>query len=337
MHRAATGGNLELTASLIRHKAEVDFVNSSQGWTPLHCAVRFGHNHITDLLLDHDAAIDKTDLRSMNPLCIAAQSDHLATVQRLIVRGAVLDEPTGPAKLNIPTALDVAHADLGNEHLVTQLLNVAYSWSELMIAVYSGEPERVRSCLRDQGNPHETVVCNGVAFDSLSLAQNNPCYGWSSEWNPRVGGLIKLSMQWTIKSHHLFPRRHHRMVWQVLKLEALLERHSALPVLPSSVWLDIIAQLPRMCGFTDEQDELDQDSRKQFRGGNWKPIQELPTGTKVIDASDPGVMEELLARIGAPHEQNPQMDQIGKLVGVVCIVLLGLVMEWLQQNEWISP
>ncbi|MGC2415552.1 MAG: ankyrin repeat domain-containing protein [Stellaceae bacterium] len=84
---AATNGNLQIAAILIKAEAHLD-VKDKLGNTALHYATDRNHVEMAQLLLDVGAAVDPENRNGMTPLMIAASRGNAAIVQALLAKGA---------------------------------------------------------------------------------------------------------------------------------------------------------------------------------------------------------------------------------------------------------
>jgi uncharacterized protein len=87
LHIAATNGNLQIAAILIKAQAHLD-VKDKLGNTPLHLAADRSQVETVQLLLDAGAAVDPENKNGMTPLMIAASRGNIAIVQALLAKGA---------------------------------------------------------------------------------------------------------------------------------------------------------------------------------------------------------------------------------------------------------
>lgn len=84
---AATNGNLQIAAILIKADARLD-VKDRLGNTALHYATDRNHVEMVQLLLDVGAVVDPENKNGMTPLMIAASRGNAAIVQALLAKGA---------------------------------------------------------------------------------------------------------------------------------------------------------------------------------------------------------------------------------------------------------
>jgi ankyrin repeat protein len=84
---AATNGNLQIAAILIKAAAHLD-VKDQLGNTALHYATDRNHVEMVQLLLDVGAVVDPENRNGMTPLMIAASRGSAAIVQALLAKGA---------------------------------------------------------------------------------------------------------------------------------------------------------------------------------------------------------------------------------------------------------
>lgn len=86
---AAGRGKLEACELLLEHGAAVSRTNR-RGVPPLFCAARQGHWQIVRLLLEHGCDVNLSDKQGRTPLMVAACEGHLSTVEFLLSKGAAL-------------------------------------------------------------------------------------------------------------------------------------------------------------------------------------------------------------------------------------------------------
>nr|XP_045724759.1 protein TANC1 isoform X5 [Mirounga angustirostris] len=82
-------GKLEVCELLLEHGAAVSRTNR-RGVPPLFCAARQGHWQIVRLLLDRGCDVSLSDKQGRTPLMVAACEGHLSTVEFLLSKGAAL-------------------------------------------------------------------------------------------------------------------------------------------------------------------------------------------------------------------------------------------------------
>jgi ankyrin repeat protein len=87
MHYAATNGNLQIIAILIKAGAKLDPVDPL-GDTPLHLAVEQNQIEAAKLLLGAGAEVDPQNKNGLTPLMIAAGRGELELVRALLAKGA---------------------------------------------------------------------------------------------------------------------------------------------------------------------------------------------------------------------------------------------------------
>jgi ankyrin repeat protein len=87
MHYAATNGNLQIIAILIKARAKLD-PKEKLGNTPLHLAADLNQIEAAKLLLDAGATVDPENKNGMTPLMNAASRGNVEIVQALLAKGA---------------------------------------------------------------------------------------------------------------------------------------------------------------------------------------------------------------------------------------------------------
>ena len=84
---AATNGNLQIAAILIKAGANID-TKDKLGNTALHLAIDRNQVEMAQLLIDVGAALDVDNRNGMTPLMVAASRGNAAIVQALLAKGA---------------------------------------------------------------------------------------------------------------------------------------------------------------------------------------------------------------------------------------------------------
>jgi ankyrin repeat protein len=87
MHVAATNGNLQIAAILIKAGADIN-LRDKIGSTPLDDAAEHGRLEMLKLLLDVGAIVDAENKNGMTPLMFAAKSGDVEAVRALLAHGA---------------------------------------------------------------------------------------------------------------------------------------------------------------------------------------------------------------------------------------------------------
>jgi ankyrin repeat protein len=89
IHEAASAGDLEKVAKLIKDNSDTVMSKDKEGWTPLHVAAAHGHKEVAELLLANKAEINARDNRLSTPLHQAAAAESSkALIEMLLVHGA---------------------------------------------------------------------------------------------------------------------------------------------------------------------------------------------------------------------------------------------------------
>ena len=90
MTNAASHGHMMIIDYLIvNHQADIDRVNVRE-MTPLLLAVKNGMWTCVEYLLDHQASIEHCDKQKRTCLIIAASEGHLAVIDSLLEKGSFL-------------------------------------------------------------------------------------------------------------------------------------------------------------------------------------------------------------------------------------------------------
>jgi len=91
LHIASGGGNLECVKCLLRHRAEIDIIESTGGSTALHIAASRGQNKVLMRLIQAGADVNKEDTLGFTPLSQAAVNGWDETCRLLLENGAKVD------------------------------------------------------------------------------------------------------------------------------------------------------------------------------------------------------------------------------------------------------
>lgn len=91
LHLAAMEGNVACVRALLRHKAEVDGMNT-RGRTPLHVCAEHGNSNghvaVVRILIEHGAEVDARDDNGSTPLQVAAANGNDKVLDALATLGA---------------------------------------------------------------------------------------------------------------------------------------------------------------------------------------------------------------------------------------------------------
>ncbi len=109
LEASRTGNNAQII-SLLENGSNIDTTNVN-GKQPIYLAAENGHTATVELLLDRGAAgIDALDKYGMQPLHWAAENGHTATVEQLLDRGATgIDAPDNVGMLPLHCAAQLGH------------------------------------------------------------------------------------------------------------------------------------------------------------------------------------------------------------------------------------
>ncbi len=111
LHAAIVKGNVDVTAFLLAHGADVAVVNDHQ-LTPMHEATRRANLDIVELLLDHHTDVDIHDGRGNTPLSLASFEGDLDVAQALLRHGASVDSRNHHAMTPLMFASRNGHLDI---------------------------------------------------------------------------------------------------------------------------------------------------------------------------------------------------------------------------------
>ncbi|XP_019335791.1 protein TANC1 isoform X1 [Alligator mississippiensis] len=113
---AAGRGKLDVCEVLLEHGAAVTRTNR-RGVSPLFCAVRQGHWQIAELLLEHGSDVNLSDKQGRTPLMVASCEGHLSTVEFLLSKGAAISSLDREGLTALSWACLKGHKDVV-QHLV---------------------------------------------------------------------------------------------------------------------------------------------------------------------------------------------------------------------------
>ena len=111
-----------------------------------------------------------------------------------------------------------------------------------MVAVVLQRPQEIKALLHAGADPTRTVHLPSGVQSAYSLATNEPPRTWFGTICPDTLDLVESSLNWSVKSHHLFPLGFHNGVKHVCGLKVALDRGDH--QLSNSVWMIIIWHLP---------------------------------------------------------------------------------------------
>ena len=101
---AAQYGQTDICGLLLSHGSNVNEVFSETNWTALHFASVSGHYATVEALLLWGAVVDPRDHAGMTPLYGACQEGHMACVLILLKAGAIVSVEANDGSLPIHTA-----------------------------------------------------------------------------------------------------------------------------------------------------------------------------------------------------------------------------------------
>ncbi len=88
LHQAAIDGDIDKVKSLIAKGVDVNAKSGYGNWTPLHVAARYGHRHVSEVLLNNGAEVDAEARRQVTPLFYAVSHGHKNVAELFIEKGA---------------------------------------------------------------------------------------------------------------------------------------------------------------------------------------------------------------------------------------------------------
>lgn len=144
-------------------------VNMTRGVTPLHVAVEKGNLEMTALLLDHGADLDRRDFRNRTPLLIAIHEEHTEVAERLAEAGADPNVARDDGSTVLMEAIEHQHPTLAAWALEQGAdPNARRDHAEataLMEAVSENDPALIELLLAHGADPHATNADGETALD----------------------------------------------------------------------------------------------------------------------------------------------------------------------------
>ena len=178
LHRASLSGSWsgyrDIVEFLLEHQAKVDIQEDQTFATPFHWATQNRDLEICQVLLEHGAALDKTNVNQETPLHVASLSGHLEMARFLIGQGANTTSKDKDGDIPLHNASRRGHLDLVEMFLESGLdINARNADEEtpLDLASGGGHLEVVRfliergadvNCCDKRGwSPLHTAALNG--------------------------------------------------------------------------------------------------------------------------------------------------------------------------------
>ena len=119
LHQAAIDGDIDKVKSLIAKGVDVNAKSGYGNWTPLHVAARYGHRHVSEVLLNNGAEVDAEARRQVTPLFYAVSHGHKNVAELFIEKGANVN-----VKIQLSQATPLYCASMDpHEELVDLLLS----------------------------------------------------------------------------------------------------------------------------------------------------------------------------------------------------------------------
>lgn len=176
LHEAARNGQFPVAEWLLNAGANVNartlpVRDEREGCCPLHEAAMSGHTSIVRLLLDHQAKINAKTSDGFTPLMCAVERDHTEVVELLISRGANVN-----LKGQHGTALHIASSNVEIARLLLvngadmRCRNAFLHETPLMVAAYGKSLDVVRLLLDAGAEPNDTDRSGETALHGAVLA-----------------------------------------------------------------------------------------------------------------------------------------------------------------------
>lgn len=149
IHKAADAGDLAKVKAFIQEGIDVN--TKMHGCTPLHCAVRYGHKEVAQLLIAKDADVNAKDTRGQTPLYCAAREGYKEIVELLLENGADVNIRVKDYNL---TAAGIAMDN--NHNKVAELLIAKGAYiSPLHLALYMKDKAKAKSLIEGGADVNE--------------------------------------------------------------------------------------------------------------------------------------------------------------------------------------
>jgi ankyrin repeat protein len=267
---AACGGNIDLVRFFLENGASLKERNNN-GDTALLLAAYCGHRELVEWLVDHGSALDEknntgmgvlisaangrhldvvqvvlerlgghglenTDEGGYTPFLLAAQRGHFPVVRHLAAHGANIRARTTRHD-NDAIALSVDCPE------VQEYVRHIWDMAPLQIACEAKMTDRVHVLLRAGVNPLGFPAESAPLRLALTASTTYPSAPEPSE---ELARLLRMAvLPWFPASTGLFGSQFRRTLFTVLLVKNRLERESALPFLPTEIWLHIMSFVGR--------------------------------------------------------------------------------------------
>jgi len=171
LYVASESGYRDHVELLLKHHADVNFLNGGLSSTALGVAAQFGEVEIARVLLNHGAPVDYQDKKGWTPLKAASRHGHLDVVRLLIQSGAAVDSPSNEGRTTLYSAsvygyLDIVRLLIQSGAAVDTPDNEG--WTSLFAASRYGHLDVVR-----------LLIQSGAAVDTPSNEGRTPLYSAS--------------------------------------------------------------------------------------------------------------------------------------------------------------
>ncbi len=186
IHQAADAGDLAKVKAFIQEGIDVN--TKVHGSTPLHCAVRYGHKEVAELLIAKGADVNAKDTRGRTPMHCAARYGHKEVAELLIAKGADINAKDTRGRTPIALAINQ-----GRKEIAKLLLSKSGDFS-LHTAAYLGDLQRVEKFIdgganvdaKDQKGQtalHYAAKAGQIAVAKLLIA-NGADVNAGDDWTP---------------------------------------------------------------------------------------------------------------------------------------------------------
>jgi len=260
---AAYCGHMDLVEWLVAQGSRLDERNNT-GMGLLVSAANGGHVDVVRVVLEKQQGLglEDTDEGGYTPLLLASQRGHVEVVQYLAAHGASLRARTRRHQNDARSLAAEAPEML-------EYLNHIWNMTPLQIACDARMSDVVHAELARGTDPSEVTPA------PLDLCLATGPYAGAKPPCKETTSIIKLAMQpWVPEASPLYSPAFHQGILAMFNVRSMLEHHSALPQLPTELWLHIASfahrswfpEQPTQPAFLPAQAEAQRQWRKRRFG-----------------------------------------------------------------------
>ncbi len=243
---AAYCGHVDLVAWLLQNGSSLDERNKT-GMGLLVSAANGGHIEVVRLILEltHNATIEDTDDGGYTALLLAAQRSHVEVVQLLAACGANLRARTRRHRNDARSLATDSPAML-------DYLQFIWNMAPIQIACDARLVDVVHGWLSGGVDPAE---CAGPSLRELACSART--YAGARSVCVETLALVELAVRpWTPVASPLYGPNFRAGLMGVFYTQHMVECHTALPLLPSEIWVHIASFFSRGWAHEDSSTAL---------------------------------------------------------------------------------